>query len=150
MGWIFSNWEVLLGVVVTIICSILGITFIERKRDGRSKAIISSLSFGEIIEKIKEGAPAQRDQIASVYNGIIVKWETRLSSVTNKGRNKFRLCLSLRTSTTQLVFCDVARKKYRELGIASENTKIIVQGKISEIDPPAIHLVNVNLDFPEA
>ena len=134
--WLFSG----IGVVVILGIFTLIKKAIARKRVDSDKSNKENKRKGSpfktprqafsYIEKLIDGAvPLQRDEIKKNFKGIEVEWDTYLDSAS-KEENLVRLHLKIGANLQNkdllyTIYCKVKLNDYPQLGVLSQNTKII-------------------------
>lgn len=127
-------------------CSITGMNYPERLIPTHITRI-SSISPQEIYASLDAVPPFQKNGLIKSYEGIYIRWNTRLFSATAQSDDEVRLSLDIDKVTYKGVSCSVKLAEYKELGVMPKGTPITVIGKIKEIDSLSISLDDVHLYF---
>ena len=109
---------------------------------------ITGITIEEIMQSVKGAPPLQVATVSKQYEGLVVRWHTRLYAAHPRDGDGVQLALDFQTGT-HLIHCEVSVKEYPELKSFVKGRPITVVGRISEVDGmKGVSLDEVELTFP--
>jgi hypothetical protein len=101
----------------------------------------------DIIRDIGSASPLMRDERASAYVGLNVKWKLLLFGIHRGEQGKLNVNLTTDESTGMLVSTTIDPDKYPELRLIEEDTRVWIAGRISKCDSSRIEIAEPQLEL---
>lgn len=107
------------------------------------------LSALEIIEKVKNQPLGLRKKTEESFKGInVTNWPVLLTHINDKDKGIITLStVDAKNEIYPRVYFDVIKKDYPSLYILNENHKLLVSGKIQQVNGHSIYLKNIRINI---